>query len=62
MPGATDEFYFSGARHATLTNSNPSLLDAVTALTNQTYIHATFQPPLLHTTEDSLDGFCDRQK
>jgi hypothetical protein len=59
MPGATDELYFFRRAHATLTNSNPSLLDAVTALTNQTYIQATFQPPLLllHTTEDALDGF-----
>jgi hypothetical protein len=59
MPGATDEFYFFRRARATLTNSNPSLLDAVTALTNQTYIQATFQPPLLllHTMEDSLDGF-----
>ncbi|HUZ07755.1 MAG TPA: hypothetical protein VMV89_09740 [Candidatus Paceibacterota bacterium] len=59
MPGATDEFYFFRRAHATLTNSNPSLLDAVEALTNQTYIEATFQPPLLllHTTEDALDGF-----
>ena len=57
MPGATDEFYFFRRAHATLTNANPSLLDAVAALTNQTYIQATFQPPLLllHTTEDSLD-------
>lgn len=59
MPGATDEFYFFRRAHATLTNSNLSLLDAVTALTNQTYIQVTFQPPLLllHTTEDALDGF-----
>lgn len=59
MPGATDEFYFFRRAHATLTNSNPSLLDAVMALTNQTFIEATFQPPLLllHTTEDALDGF-----
>jgi hypothetical protein len=59
MPGATDELYFFRRAHATLTNSNPSLLDALTALTNQTYIQVTFQPPLLllHTTEDSLDGF-----
>ncbi len=57
MPGATDELYFFRRAHATLTNANPSLLDAVTALTNQTHIEATFQPPLLllHTTEDSLD-------
>jgi hypothetical protein len=59
MPGATDEFYFFRRAHAKLTNSIPSLLDAVTALTNQTYIRVTFQPPLLllHTTEDALDGF-----
>jgi len=59
MPGATDEFYFFRRAHAMLTNLNPSLLDAVTALTNQTYIQATFQPPLLllHTTEDALEGF-----
>jgi hypothetical protein len=57
MPGATDELYFFRRAHATLTNANPSLLDAVTALTNQTHIQAAFQPPLLllHTTEDSLD-------
>jgi hypothetical protein len=59
MPGATDELYFFKRAHATLANSNSSLLDAVTALTNQTYIQVTFNPPLLllHTTEDSLDGF-----
>jgi hypothetical protein len=59
MPGATDEIYFFRRARATLTNSNPSLLDAVVALTNKTFIQATFQPPLLllHTTEDSLDGF-----
>jgi hypothetical protein len=59
MPGATDEFYFFRRARATLTNSNPSLLDAVTALTNQTFIQADFRPPflLLHTTEDALDGF-----
>ena len=57
MPGATDELYFFRRAHATLTNANPSLLDAVTTLTNQTHIQATFQPPLLllHPTEASLD-------
>ena len=57
MPGATDELFFFRRAHATLTNTNPSLLDAVTALTNQTFIQATFQPPLLllHNTEDALD-------
>src|SRR5882724_8907418 len=59
MPGATDEFYFFSRARATLTNSNPTLLDAIIALTNQTYIQADFRPPLLllHTTEDALDGF-----
>jgi len=57
MPGATDELYFFRRATAKLTNAHPSLLDAVAALTNQTYIQATFQPPLLllHTTEDPLD-------
>jgi hypothetical protein len=54
MPGATDEFYMFRRAKAVLTNTEPSLLDAVTALTNQTLIHATFYPPLLllHTDED----------
>lgn len=54
LPGATDELYFFHRARAKLTNANPSLLDAVMALTNQTYIQATFQPPLLllRTTED----------
>jgi len=57
MPAATDELYFFRRATAKLTNAQPSLLDAVAALTNQTYIQATFQPPLLllHTTEDPLD-------
>jgi len=56
MPGAADDFVFYRRAHATLTNANPSLLDAVTALTNQTYIRAEFRPPflLLYTTEDTL--------
>jgi hypothetical protein len=56
MPGATDELEFFRRAHAVLTNANPSLLDAVTALTNQTFIQATFHPPLLllHSTGDSL--------
>jgi hypothetical protein len=59
MPGATDEIYFFKRARAALTNANPSLLDAVTALTNQTYIQAAFRPPLLllYTTEDALDDF-----
>ena len=57
MPGATDELYFFKRAQAELTNADPSLLDAVTALTNQTFIQADFRPPLLvlHTTEDHLD-------
>jgi hypothetical protein len=40
-----------------LTNASPTLLDAVNALTNQTYIKATFSRPflLLHTDEDPLE-------
>ena len=58
MPGAADELYFFRRAHAALTNANPSLLDAVAALTNQTHIQAAFQPPLLllHTTEDAPDA------
>jgi hypothetical protein len=58
MPGATDELYFFRRVHAQLTNANPSLLDAVVALTNQTYIRVMFQPPLLllHTSEDALNA------
>lgn len=57
MPGATDEFYMFRRAKANLTNSSPTLLDAVTALTNQTLIQATFRRPflLLHTDEDPLD-------
>jgi hypothetical protein len=57
MPGATDEFYMFRRARATLTNAAPSLIDAVAALTNQTLIRATFQPPvlLLHTHEDPLE-------
>jgi hypothetical protein len=57
MPGATDEFYFYHRARASLTNAHPTLLDAVIALTNQTYIRATERPPflLLHTAEDPLD-------
>ena len=54
MPGATDELYFYHRVSATLTNADPSLLEAIVALTNQTYIRVTFQPPLLilRTSED----------
>jgi hypothetical protein len=57
MPGATDEWYMLRAAKADLPGPNPSLLEAVCALTNQTRIRATFRPPmlLLHTAEDSLE-------
>ena len=57
MPGATDEFYMFRRARADLTNAAPSLLDALIALTNQTFIRITFFPPLLllHTDEDPLD-------
>ena len=61
MPGSTDEFYLFHRAHATFTNSQPSLLDAVSALTNQTEIRATFLPPLLllHTDEDPIEPLFD---
>ena len=54
MPGATDEFYFFRRAVARMTNAAPSLLDAVSALTNQTLIRARFFSPLLliQTGED----------
>ena len=57
MPGATDELYFFRRAQAVVTNQNPSVLDAVVALTNQTHIRAVFRPPflLLHSGEDLLD-------
>jgi hypothetical protein len=57
MPGATDEIYFFRRVHVSLNAANPTLLEAVVALTNQTYIEADFRPPflILHTTEDSLE-------
>lgn len=56
MPGATDEFYMFRRAKAELTNTSPTLLDAIAALTNQTRIQVTFTPPLLllHTDEDPL--------
>lgn len=57
MPGATDEFYFFNRGNATITNTSPTLLDAVNALTNQTLIQVTFHAPfiLLHSAEDPLE-------
>jgi hypothetical protein len=58
MPGATDEFYMFRRARAVLVSPQPTLLEAVDALTNQTFIRATFRSPylLLHTTEDSLSS------
>jgi hypothetical protein len=57
MPGAADEFVFYRRAHATFTNADPSLADAIIALTNQTDIHAIFRSPflLLYTSEDLLN-------
>jgi hypothetical protein len=57
MPGATDEISFFRRARATLSVPDPSLADAIVALTHQTYIQADFRPPfvLLHTTEDPLN-------
>jgi hypothetical protein len=66
MPGATDEFYFFHRAKAVLTNEAPTLLDAVSALTNQTLIVATYRAPflILHTTEDPIEpvGVIEDQK
>ncbi len=57
QPGATDEFYFFKRAEATLRAGTPTLLDAVTALTNQTRIRVTFRPPmlLLHADDDPTE-------
>jgi len=66
MPGATDEFYFFHRAKAVLTNGSPTLLDAVSALTNQTLIVATYRAPflILHTAEDPMEpiGIVEDQK
>jgi hypothetical protein len=56
MPGATDELYMFKRARAFVTNTHPTMFDAVVALTNQTLIRATFQTPLLlmHSDEDPL--------
>jgi len=57
LPGATDELYFFRRVNAHLTNAQPTLLDAVLALTNQTPLRMTFRAPLLliYSEEDVLD-------
>jgi len=46
MPGATDEFYMFRRAKALLTVDKPSLLDAIEALTKQTFIRISFRAPL----------------
>lgn len=54
LPGATDELFFFDRDVAKLTNAAPTLLDAITAYTNQTRILARFEAPfvLLYSKED----------
>lgn len=57
MPGATDELYFFRRVNVVLTNANPTMLDAVVALTNQSPLSITNQGGflLLYSCEDVLD-------
>lgn len=56
MPGATDELYFFKRIKVAVTNAQPSVLDAMAALTNQSPLRVTFQSPfvLLYSGEDVL--------
>ncbi len=57
MPGATDELYFFRRVHVALTNASPTMLDAVTALKNQSPLHITNRGAflLIYSCEDVLD-------
>ncbi len=57
MPGATDELFFFRRVQVSLTNANPSLFDAVVALTNQSPLRAMVKPPflLIYSEEDVLE-------
>jgi hypothetical protein len=57
LPAATDNLYFYKREPVRLTNSTPSLFDALVTLTNQTPIRITFRPPclLLHVSSDRLE-------
>ena len=61
MPGATDELYFFRRVSVGLTGANPSLLDAVVALTNQSPLRVAFRAPflLVYSEEDVLDLMID---
>jgi hypothetical protein len=57
MPGATDELYFFRRVNVALTNSNPTLLDAVTGLTNQSPLRVAVREGflLIYSCEDVLE-------
>lgn len=57
MPGATDELYFFRRVNVALTSANPTLLDAVIALTNQSPLRITSRGAflLLYSCEDVLE-------
>ena len=57
MPGALDEFYFFRRVKVTLTNRQPTLLEALASLTNLNPVQITFRPPMLlvHVQRDHLE-------
>ena len=57
MPGATDELYFFRRVQISLANTNPTMLDAVVALTNQSPLSITNRGGflLIYSSEDVLD-------
>ena len=57
MPGATDELYFFKRVHVSLTNTTPTIWDALAALTNQSPLRLTYRAPfvLLYSGEDVME-------
>lgn len=57
MPGATDELYFFRRVNVELTNTSPTLFDAISALTNQSPLRVAFRDPflLIYSEEDLLE-------
>lgn len=57
LPGATDELYHFRRARVEVALPRPTFLDVVEALTNQTFIRATFRAPflLLHAKEDPTE-------
>jgi hypothetical protein len=57
MPGATDELYFFRRVQVSVTNTTPTMLDAVVALTNQSPLSITNRGTflLIYSCEDVLD-------